>query len=90
MKDFLSFSLFRQYEIQHLNLMNKIFYYEGKQAVIDILNFKIDSAKSGLKTSINNRTGWNIAYELLEISMHGLEKRKQFNYSGESESQFLG
>lgn len=56
----------------------------------DILNFKIDSAKSGLKTSINNRTGWNIANELLEISMHGLEKRKQFNYSGESESQFLG
>ena len=56
----------------------------------DILNFKIDSAKSGLKTSINNRTGWTIANELLEISMHGLEKRKQFNYSGESESQFLG
>ena len=56
----------------------------------DILNFKIDSAKSGLKTSINNRTGWNIANELLEISMHGLEKRKQINYSRESESQYLG
>ena len=27
------------------NKMNKIFYYEGKQAVIDILNFKIMKSK---------------------------------------------
>ena len=41
--------------------MNKIFYYEGKQAVIDILNYKIleskkfDHALIGLKNLFNDK-----------------------------------
>jgi glutamate--cysteine ligase len=55
----------------------------------DILNFKIESAKTGLDAIIDNKSGWRITEEILEIATHGLEKRKYFNVSGDNETIFL-
>ena len=55
----------------------------------EILNFKTDCAKLGLETLLKNKSGWRIVEEILEISMHGLEKRNKFNLSGENETIFL-
>jgi len=55
----------------------------------EILNFKIECSKSGLDTLIQKKSGWRITEEVLEIATHGLEKRKEFNLSGENETVFL-
>ena len=55
----------------------------------EILNFKIESSKTGLDALIQNKSGWRITEEVLEIAVHGLKKRKEFNLSGEDETVFL-
>jgi glutamate--cysteine ligase len=55
----------------------------------EILNFKIESSKTGLDASIQNKNGWRITEEVLEIAAHGLKKRKEFNLGGEDETVFL-
>ena len=55
----------------------------------DIVNFRNDIPKLGLDASIQNRSGWDLANEFLEISKRGLANRANLNSSGQDESIHL-
>ena len=55
----------------------------------EINRFRIDITKIGLDAQIGNKSGWDIAQKILNISRNGLSTRSRKNSFGDDETVHL-
>ena len=55
----------------------------------DLIKFRSDVLSNGLNSTYKNKTGWELAEKLLNISFEGLKKRSKKNLYGDDETVHL-